>query len=85
MKQAPFVTGDGQLVEAGAIHFNQKLAAPQLEGVMRLSRVSDLLRGFVRDISGQAKAEGKPLSQYLDISGRSGHSRIGLDIDLAGG
>ena len=85
MKQAPFVTGDGQLVETGAIHFNQQLAAPQVSGVMRLSQVSDALRGLVRDISSQAKAEGKPLSRYLDISGRSGHSRIGLDIDFAEG
>jgi len=85
MKQAPFVTGDGQLVQAGAIHFNQKLAAPQLGGVMRLTQVSDALRGLVRDISAKAKAEGSPLSQYLDISGRSGHSRIGLDIDFAEG
>ena len=85
MKQAPFVTDDGQLVDASVIHFNQNLAAPQLFGVMRLSHVSDSVRGLVRDISSRARAEGKPLHEYLDISGRSGHSRIGLDINFAKG
>lgn len=85
MKQAPFVTGDGQLVEASVIHFNQELAAPQLFGVMRFSNVSDSLRGLVRDTAERARAESRPLEDYLDVSGRSGHSRIGLDIHLGEG
>ncbi len=85
MKYAPFVTGDGQLVEASVIHFNQELAAPQLTGVMRFSHVSDSLRGLVRDIAERAKAEARPLDDFLDISGRSGHSRIGLDVHLGEG
>jgi hypothetical protein len=85
MKHAPFVTGDGQLVEPGVIHFNQDLAAPQLFGVLRFGHVSDALRGLVRDICGRARAENRPLDDYLDISGRSGHSRIGIDINLIDG
>ena len=85
MNQAPFVTGDGQLVEASVIHFNQELSAPQLFGVMRLSHVSDALRGLVRDIAERAKAQSRPLQEFLDLSGRSGHSRIGIDIHLAEG
>jgi len=85
MKQAPFVTGDGQLVEASVIHFNQDLAAPQLFGVMRFSHVSDALRGLVRDLSEKTKAQSRRLDEFLDISGRSGHSRIGLDIHLGEG
>lgn len=85
MKHSPFVTGDGQLVEASVIHFNQELAAPQLFGVMRFTHVSDALRGLVRDIAGRAKDESRPLENYLDISGRSGHSRIGIDIHLGVG
>lgn len=85
MKQAPFVTGDGQLVEASVIHFNQELAAPQLFGVWRLNHVSDSLRGLVRDIAEQAKSQARTLDHFLDISGRSGHSRIGIDIQLGDG
>jgi len=85
MKLPPFVTGDGQLVEASVIHFSQDLAAPQLFGTMRFSHVSDALRGLVRDIAVQSRAEARPLEDYLDISGRSGHSRIGIDIQLAEG
>ncbi|GFK94475.1 hypothetical protein NNJEOMEG_02320 [Fundidesulfovibrio magnetotacticus] len=85
MKLAPFVTGDGQLVEASVIHFNQDLAAPQLFGTMRFSHVSDSLRGLVRDIAGRAKSESRPLEDFLDVSGRSGHSRIGIDIHLSEG
>ena len=85
MKQAPFVTGDGQLVEASVIHFNQELAAPQLFGVWRLNHVSDALRGLVRDIAEQAKSQARALDYFLDISGRSGHSRIGIDIHLGDG
>ena len=85
MKQAPFVTTDGQLVETSAIHFNQELAAPQLFGSIRFSQVSDSLRGLVRDLAAQAKATGKPMEDFFDLSGRSGHSRIGIDINLTGG
>lgn len=85
MKQAPFVTGDGQLVEASAIHFNKVLAAPQLFGVMRFSHTTDALRGLVRDIADRARADGRPPEDFLEVSGRSGHSRIGIDIQLAPG
>jgi predicted Rossmann-fold nucleotide-binding protein len=85
MKQAPFVTGDGQLVEASVIHFNQDLAAPQLFGTMRFSHVSDSLRGLVRDLADRTAPQGRRLDEFLDISGRSGHSRIGLDIHLGEG
>lgn len=84
MKQAPFVTADGQLVEAGDIHFNQQLSAPQLFGVLRFRHVSDSLRGLVRDVADQAKASGRPLEDFVEISGRSGHSRIGIDIQFTG-
>ena len=85
MKLAPFVTGDGQLVDASVIHFNHELSAPQLFGLIRFSHVSDSLRGLVRDMAEQARSQSRSIEDYLEISGRSGHSRIGIDIQLAGG
>jgi predicted Rossmann-fold nucleotide-binding protein len=84
MNAAPLITGDGQLVSMGEIHYNAVLAAPQAHGVMRFSRTSDALRGLVRDLRDRAALERRPLTDFMDISGRSGHSRIGLDVRLTG-
>ena len=82
MNRAPFITADGQLVEVGEVHFNTRLGAPQVLGIMRFEHTSDTLRGLVRDLCERARAETVPMRQLLDISGRSGHSRIGIDIRL---
>ncbi|MBF0481541.1 MAG: Rossmann fold nucleotide-binding protein [Desulfovibrionaceae bacterium] len=82
MNRPPFITGDGQLAEVGEVHFNTRLGAPQVLGVMRFEHTSDALRGLVRDLCERARAEAVPMRQLLDISGRSGHSRIGIDIRL---
>lgn len=82
MKRAPFITGDGQLTAVSEVHFNKRLSAPQVSGYMRFIHTSDALRGLVRDLCDRSKAEQKPLTSYLDISGRSGHSRIGIDVRL---
>ncbi len=84
MQVAPLITGDGQLVEVGEIHYNAELAAPEAYGIMRFSRTSDALRGLVRDLRDRAEKEGRPLTDFMDVSGRSGHSRIGLDVRLTG-
>ncbi len=84
MLASPLITGDGQLVEVGDVHFNEELAAPQAFGIMRFSRTSDALRGLVRDLCDRAAREPRRLTDFMDISGRSGHSRIGLDVRLAG-
>jgi predicted Rossmann-fold nucleotide-binding protein len=84
MNAAPLITGDGQLVSMGEIHYNAVLAAPQAQGIMRFSRTSDALRGLVRDLRDRAALERRPLTDFMDVSGRSGHSRIGLDVRLTG-
>ncbi|NCC26318.1 MAG: Rossmann fold nucleotide-binding protein, partial [Deltaproteobacteria bacterium] len=84
VKKAPFVTGDGQLVEASEVHFNQEIGAPQVFGTMRFEQTSDTLRGLVRDLGERARAEHKSLDSFCAISGRSGHSRIGIDVQFAG-
>ena len=82
MKRPPFVTGDGQLVEVSDVHFNQDLGAPQVHGVLRFEHTSDALRGLVRDVRDQARTLGRPWTDGCDLSGRSGHSRMGLDVML---
>jgi hypothetical protein len=84
MIATPLVTGDGQLVDVGDVHFNDALAAPESFGVMRFSHTSDALRGLVRDLRDRAGKESRALTELMDISGRSGHSRIGLDVRLTG-
>ncbi|EFL50129.1 conserved hypothetical protein [Solidesulfovibrio fructosivorans JJ]] len=84
MLASPLVTGDGQLVNVGEVHFNEELAAPQALGVMRFSHTSDALRGLVRDLRDRAARDSLPLQRFMEISGRSGHSRIGLDVRLTG-
>lgn len=80
----PLITGDGQLVSMGDVHFSDALGAPQAYGLIRFSRTSDALRGLVRDLRDRAARDGAALTDFMDISGRSGHSRIGLDIELTG-
>jgi len=84
MIASPLITGDGQLVDVGDVHFNDELAAPQAYGVMRFSHTSDAQRGLVRDLCARAAREHRALTDFMDISGRSGHSRIGLDVRLNG-
>ena len=84
MTISPLITGDGQLVDIGDVRYNDELAAPQAYGVMRFSHTSDALRGLVRDLRDRAGREGRPLTDFMDVIGRSGHSRIGLDIHLTG-
>lgn len=84
MIASPLVTGDGQLISIGDVHFNDELAAPQAYGVIRFSHTSDTLRGLVRDLRDRAARDSLPLTDFMDISGRSGHSRIGLDVRLTG-
>ena len=40
-------------------------------------------RGLVRDVRDQARAKGLPWTHGCDLSGRSGHSRMGIDVMLA--
>lgn len=82
MRKAPWITGDGQLVDVGEVHFNADLAAPQVSAVMRFEHTSDTLRGLARDICARARGEQCPLTSFLEVSGRSGHSRIGIDVQL---
>ncbi len=84
MTPSPLITGDGQLVSMGDVHFNDELGAPQALGLMRFSHTSDTLRGLVRDLRDRALREGGSLTDFMDLSGRSGHSRIGLDVRLTG-
>lgn len=84
MNASPLITGDGQLVDVGEIHYSEALAAPEAKGVTRFSNTSDALRGLVRDLRDRAARESRPLTDFMDISGRSGHSRIGLDVRLSG-
>lgn len=84
MRVSPLITGDGQLVDVGEIHYSEALAAPEAKGVTRFSDTSDALRGLVRDLRDRAVRESRPLTDFMDISGRSGHSRIGLDVRLSG-
>jgi predicted Rossmann-fold nucleotide-binding protein len=84
MIASPLITGDGQLVDVGDVHFSEELAAPQTFGIMRFSHTSDALRGLVRDLRDRAARDSLPLTNFMDISGRSGHSRIGLDVRLTG-
>lgn len=81
-KQAPVVTGDGHIVDVSDVHFNTVLAAPEVSGVLRFTHTSDALRGLVREISERAQNEGRPINSYCAISGRSGHSRIGIDVQF---
>jgi predicted Rossmann-fold nucleotide-binding protein len=83
MNRAPFITGDGQLVEVGEVHFNTRLGAPQVAAVMRFESTSDTLRGLVRDLRDRARTENAPMRTLLDVSGRSGHSRMGIDVRLS--
>ena len=85
MKKAPYVTGDGHLADVSQVHFDKDLSAPQVSGIMRFTHTSDALRGLVRDLCDRARAEGAPLTSFFDVSGRSGHSRIGIDVRLSGG
>ncbi len=82
MKRSPFVTGDGQLVNVSDVHFNQELGAPQVFGVLRFEHTSDALRGLVRDVRDQARTRDIPWTGLCELSGRSGHSRIGIDVML---
>lgn len=84
MNVAPLITGDGQLVDVKEIRYNEALAAPEAHGITRFSNTSDALRGLVRDLRDRAEKEQRPLTDFMDISGRSGHSRIGLDVRLTG-
>ena len=42
----PLITGDGQLVSMGDVHFSDALGAPQAYGLIRFSHTSDALRGL---------------------------------------
>ncbi len=85
MKKAPFISGDGQLLDVGDVHYNQTLAAPQVRGTMRFHNTGDSMRGLVRDICERAEREKRPVSAFLDVSGRSGHSQVGIDVSLEDG
>lgn len=85
MRTAPIITPDGQLATVSDVHFNQRLNAPQVSGVMQFKHTSDTVRGLIRDICERAKSEGKPLDAYMHLSGRSGHSRIGIDVQFTDG
>jgi hypothetical protein len=85
MKASPLITPDGQLVAVSDVHFNQRLNAPQVYGVIQFKQTSDTVRGLIRDISERSRSEGKPLDAYMHLSGRSGHSRIGIDVQFGEG
>ncbi len=80
MLPAPFITHDGQLIDVSEIHFNPQQGAPQLTATMRFQSASDKFRGLMRDIANRMASEKKTLEHFCQISGRSGHSRIGLDV-----
>lgn len=80
----PVITGDGQLIEAGEVHYNQEMSAPQIRGTLLFKDAGDALRGLMRDLRARAEKEGTRLEDYCQISGRSGHSRIGIDIRIPG-
>jgi len=85
MKSSPIITADGQLAAVSDVHFNQRLSAPQVQGVIQFAHTSDTIRGLIRDIGDRSRSEGKPLDAYMQISGRSGHSRIGIDVQFGEG
>ncbi len=81
-KRPPFITGDGELADVSEVHLHEQLAVPQVFGTVRFSQTSDAMRGLVRDLACRAAAEGRLFSDYCTLSGRSGHSRVGVDIEL---
>ncbi|MGM0611392.1 MAG: Rossmann fold nucleotide-binding protein [Thermodesulfobacteriota bacterium] len=81
-KASPVITDDGQLVEVGEVHFNRDLKAPQIPGILLFKNASDTLRGLLRDLQDKARESDAGLEDYCQISGRSGHSRIGIDIRI---
>ncbi len=80
MVTAPIITSDGQLTNVGDIHFDAQQGVARLNATMQFCSADDKLRGLMRDIAARMKAEKCPLETYCQISGRSGHSRIGLDV-----
>ena len=68
MNAAPLITGDGQLVHMGEIHYNALLGAPQARGILRFSGTSDALRGLVRDLRDRAVLEHRPLTDFMTLS-----------------
>ncbi len=82
MKKSPLVTGDGYLIirpEDEPLH-DETLDAPQMPAIMRLEETSDSLRGILHDLT--LKGD---LCQRCALIGRSGHSQVGLDVQLADG
>ena len=82
MKKSPLVTDDGYLIirpEDEPLH-DDTLDAPQLPAIMRLEGTSDSLRGVLNDLTMKGD-----LCQRCALIGRSGHSQVGLDVQLAEG
>ena len=80
MLPAPLITPDGQLTDVSDIHFVPQQSAPSLTATMRFEGAGDKFRGLMRDIASRMVSEKKSLEHFCQISGRSGHSRIGLDV-----
>ncbi len=58
------------------------MGSPQIPGTLLFKNASDGLRGLMRDLQEQARQDESQLEDYCQISGRSGHSRIGIDIRI---
>ncbi len=80
MLPAPLITSDGQLTDVSEIHFDPRQGVPSLTATMRFDGAGDKFRGMMRDIASRMAKEKQPLESFCQISGRSGHSRIGLDV-----
>ncbi|MEW6220280.1 MAG: Rossmann fold nucleotide-binding protein [Thermodesulfobacteriota bacterium] len=82
MRRPPLLTDDGILAcrpEDEPI-LNEALGVPQLPAVMRLEETSDTLRGLLRDLVAAGS-----LRERCWLIGRSGHSQVGLDVELGEG
>jgi len=82
MKRSPLLTEDGLLIlppgdEPGV---NETLGVPQMRGIMRLEGTSDTLRGVLNDLRSSGS-----IKTHCCLIGRSGHSQVGLDVELGEG
>ena len=79
MKNYSLLTEDGYLILDNGIEpiHNKKLDVPQIKAIMRLENTSDTLRGVLNDLIQQNQ-----LTDGCCLIGRSGHSQVGLDVEL---
>ncbi|MDH3347575.1 MAG: LOG family protein [Desulfobulbaceae bacterium] len=80
MQRRPLLTNDGYLLVDPSAEptLDYDLGVPRLGAFMRLENTTDTLRGIISDLSA-----GNRFRERCCLLGRSGHSQIGLDIQLA--